>query len=75
MPFMQLKVVIIAMFYVIMIKYTVGCTELKLEGGRLECRLSDGTWGTVCNRGFYANAANAACRQLGYSSASVHKTK
>jgi len=50
--------------------YSTGCTDVWIEGGgysgRLECRLENGTWGTVCTLGFEQNAATAACRQMGY---------
>jgi len=35
--------------------------------GTLMFQLSDGTWGTVCERGFDWRAANVACKQLGYN--------
>ena len=37
--------------------------------GRLEV-YTGGRWGTVCNNGFTITAANVACYQLGFSSAS-----
>ena len=56
----------------------IGCKNVRIEGGgfsgRLECQLSDGTWGTVCNRGFDLDAARAVCRQLGYSETSDYTT-
>jgi len=36
------------------------------DSGRLEFQRSDGTWGTVCNRGFDDDAGDVACKQLGY---------
>ena len=34
--------------------------------GRLEFKQQDGTYGTVCSRGFDGHAANVACKQIGY---------
>ena len=49
----------------------VGYGDLRISGGgssgRLQFRQYDGTWGYVCSRGFYNDAANVACRQLGYT--------
>ena len=42
--------------------------HLKIDyENRLEFQLSDGTWGTVCSKGFDSYAASAACKQLGYT--------
>jgi len=38
-------------------------SEQKL--GRLEI-FHNGTWGTVCDDGFYSNAATVACYSLGF---------
>ena len=38
------------------------------NSGRLEI-FKSGTWGTVCSRHFDQNAANVACRQMGFSHA------
>ena len=48
--------------------------KLRLVGGigpnmgRLEIS-KNGKWGTVCSRHFDQNAANVACRQMGFSHA------
>ena len=56
--------------------YEIGCVDLRIDGGgsngRLQCQLSDGRYGFVCSAGFDANAAKAACRQLGYNGASQY---
>ena len=36
------------------------------DSGRLDFRISDGSWGTVCQSGFDDDAADVACDQLGY---------
>ena len=36
------------------------------DSGRLEFKLSNGTWGTVCSQGFDDDAGDVACKQLGY---------
>ena len=36
------------------------------ESGRLEFREYDGEWGTVCDHGFNREAADVACKQMGY---------
>lgn len=36
------------------------------DSGQLEFRDYDGDWGTVCDRGFDREAADVACKQLGY---------
>ncbi|XP_065916105.1 macrophage scavenger receptor types I and II-like [Dysidea avara] len=40
------------------------------DSGRLEFRLDNGTWGTVCNEGFDDDAGDVACIQLGYRQSS-----
>ena len=51
-----------------------GYGDLWLNGSNniLEFQLSDGTWGTVCIRGFDDDAADTACKQLGYQSESKY---
>ena len=48
----------------------VGYGDLRIHGGRrngrLEFRYSKYTWKSVCGRGFDYEAAQVACRQLGY---------
>ena len=45
----------------------VGYGDLRRYGfNRVEFRLSNYTWGSVCGYGFDYNAAQVACRQLGY---------
>lgn len=34
--------------------------------GRLEFQRHDGSWGTVCDKGFTTRVANVTCRQLGF---------
>jgi len=50
--------------------------DLRIErgesSGRLEFQRRDGTWGTVCERGFNDDAADVACNQLGYRRASSY---
>lgn len=52
----------------------VGFGNLRIYGGgdtgRLEFRLDNGTWGTVCNEGFDDQAGDVACAQLGYRQSS-----
>ena len=36
------------------------------DSGRLEFQLANGTWGTICDKGFDNDAGKVACRQLGY---------
>ncbi|XP_066275077.1 uncharacterized protein [Branchiostoma lanceolatum] len=49
--------------------------EIRLVGGasanegRVEIRLGNGGWGTICDDGFDIEDANVICRQLGYGSA------
>ena len=54
----------------------VGYGDLRTYGyygdKRLEFRLSNYTWGSVCGLGFDYNAAQVACRQLGYDGLSYH---
>ena len=53
--------------------------DLRISGRssykRLEFRLRNGTWGTVCSTGFDDKAALVACQQLGYSNALYHSRK
>ena len=50
--------------------FCTGYGDLRITGGgsygTLEFKQRDGQWGTVCNRGFDTDAADVACRQLGY---------
>lgn len=50
--------------------------DVRISGGgsygRLEFRQSDGTWGTICNRGFNDKAAEVACNQLGYDGSNYY---
>jgi len=50
--------------------FYVGYGDLRINsgsnGGILEIQIGDGIWGTVCSSGFDQNAANVACKQLGY---------
>ncbi|XP_066275078.1 uncharacterized protein [Branchiostoma lanceolatum] len=55
--------------------------EIRLVGGasanegRVEIRLGNGDWGTICDDGFDIQDANVICRQLGYGSAeSYHES-
>ena len=54
----------------VIISSYVAFGELKISGGnysgRLEFRRSSGSWVSVCRDGFDDDAANVACRQLGY---------
>ena len=48
----------------------IGYGDLRIDGGgesgRLEFRDYDGDWGTVCDHGFDREAADVACKQMGY---------
>lgn len=48
------------------------CSSTSMSKGRLEVSFSDGSvWGTVCDDDFDDNAADAVCREMGFSSGTM----